>query len=240
MDISKFFSLMKNVDDWNIVSRNFNTSFNKNDLKNQTDYINEEINETLSAIKDNDIVELVDGLADVFVTLSYKLKIAVHNIYLNDEQNSCYDDLLNWVIENNFQETKIESMNDVEIYLHELKKNNLNNSSSIYNDLIVLYYMMKFVGELFSIDMIKAIELVMQSNWSKFPLYVDDVTCARECKILNETYSNVVSKIVTYNDKQYVIYRDNLGNGKVRKPSTYHKPDFSSLEIQSVFQFYNQ
>lgn len=78
------------------------------------------------------------------------------------------------------------------------------------------------------LDVNKALNEVLHSNWSKFP-EVDNVNPSSECTYIESLgrYTNITYKICTLsNGKQVYVFRD--GNGKIVKPSTFVEPDIES------------
>lgn len=78
------------------------------------------------------------------------------------------------------------------------------------------------------LDVSKALNEVLHSNWSKFP-EVGDVDPDTECAHIESLgrYKNVTYKICTLsNGKQVYVFRDD--NGKIVKPSTFVEPDIES------------
>ena len=72
MNFNTFNRQIQDVIDWNAVARNMTHTFTDSDLVAQTSYVHEEAMETIAALATKDLKETLDGIADVFVTLSYK------------------------------------------------------------------------------------------------------------------------------------------------------------------------
>lgn len=198
---------------WNAVSRGGKHTFSPEEEIKQLDYCLEEIQETLEAYEEEDLVEVLDGLADCLVTISYLIALvreadvlsfeAVKVSQIPDNSNNFYQRLAG-----SYQRlsTDCPMLIDAEIALLDVV-GALNSVNDHWNE---------------DVDVMGVIEEVLDSNWSKFP-YLDQVVPMEECKWIEENrgkegvYHSVIDNKIVFRDK----------GGKIMKPSTFKEPDIS-------------
>jgi hypothetical protein len=173
----------------------------------------EEGTEIFTAIDAGDKVEFLDGLIDLLVVTSFELHL------IND---SCLSD---W----NFNTTG----NGVQWLLLGVKYHL--ETEDILHILGVLYNTIEVLTQI-DVDIDKAIDEVLKSNMSKFPLG-GDVSIQEELDRLEDSvrYSDITYDIVLDNDEQerLVFWAWNVDGVKLEKPkyvkpSSFVEPDFAS------------
>lgn len=225
MNIADFNNQVQSVIDWNAVARNLQHSFDAKTLDSQTGYIHEEVKETIAALATNDTVETLDGVGDIFVTLSYKyflMRGEFNGDYAPDE-NLTAEDLTEPALREDY-------------LLHiasQILTNNLYATTvdDIKFTLDLLYFMCSVVEQWYGVDMHKVIESVMASNWSKFPIYDDKVDYQAMCHEIEfvRERENVAFSKVTVGGVERVSFRDAYGQGKIMKPATFVAPSFTGI-----------
>lgn len=223
----RFNYYMQDVIKWNSVART-NAPFSHQDFANQTDYIDEEIDEAIAGLASKDLVELLDGIADTFVTLTYKCHMALGTDSLK------YDPII-WesarIEENEARIQNLLLMQD----LTYLKGFNLHSEASQFEEyetcLNVIHCLIKNIELIHSIDMDHVLQLVCDSNWSKYPVYVPSVDYDLECRWIEQyrKKQNVSYNVVEVNGVNRVVFRDNHGEGKICKPQTFVEPGIERL-----------
>ena len=222
---------MKSVYNWNTVARNFNMEFNASDIERQTDYVAEEIFETIGAVATDDIVEVIDGICDTFVTLSFKHTLTTGerefggSQYEVDYQKGSNNELKCAVIA---VLTQIQQGNIIVVGGGNTEQD-LVQVSSVMMDM--LHQLMQYIDFAYNVDIDAAMTEVMDSNWSKFPVYIEGFDYEAECKWIEATHGKVDVKhnVVEIEGVKRVVFRDNGGAGKVCKPSVFRNPDISKL-----------
>lgn len=199
------------VVEWNKVSRGGKHTFSPEEGLKQLDYCLEEIQETLEAYEEVNLVGVLDGLADCLVTLSYLIALAreedvlsfdvIEGSRIPNNSNNFYLRLAN-----SYQRlsTDFPLVTDAEIALLDVI-GALNSINDQWNE---------------DVDVVGVIEEVLDSNWSKFP-YLDQVIPAEECKWIEEHRGKEGVTYSVIGDR--VVFRD--GGGKIMKPSTFKEPD---------------
>lgn len=210
---AEFTSYCWEVVAWNKVSRGGEHVFSPEEEVKQLDYCLEEIQETLEAYEEGNLVEVLDGLADCLVTLSYLIALGregdvqcfefIKGGFVPDNTNNFYQRLAG-----SYQRlsTDYPMLIDAEVALLDVI-GALNSINDQWNE---------------SVDVVGVIEEVLDSNWSKFP-HLDQVIPMEECKWIEEhrgkegvTYSVIGNK---------VVFRDK--GGKIMKPSTFKEPNIA-------------
>lgn len=216
---------MKSVYNWNLVARNFNVDFTESDIKRQSDYVSEEAFETISAIATNDVIEVIDGICDTFVTATYKHTQVTGELEFEGTK---------------FEVDYVKPDSDALLRLNliavmtQLLGRNVAPEDAKLDSLIsmdVLHQLMGYVEFVYNFDINDAMTEVMDSNWSKFPLFIEDFDYAGECEWIENYYQKVDVKhaVVEINGERRVVFRDNGGAGKVCKPSVFQTPDIGKL-----------
>lgn len=223
LDIESFISQYKNVVEWNAVARNGVHVFDQDAISRQSEYTRSEIQETLDAIRDNDSVEFLDGVADIFVTMTYK-----H--YLT--QNGDVDDAeIVKAIEFMSSEGTITFENDHELAKEHLKEIAdivmLENSSPVFDtsSLCSMIELMNLTELYYDVNVMDVVKHIMDSNWSKFPKVGHTVIEAEVAYIANNN-PEFKDFVGTVNETSgVVVYRSDNGIGKIMKPSTFWSAD---------------
>lgn len=220
----QFNTHLKSVIDWNAVARNFDVTFSQEDILRQTEYTAEEVFETISALALNDTIEVIDGICDTFVTLAYKYYQITGKAEF--EGTSFLD---SYEVLSNISERNLSLI----VVVVELQKYNLFATTDEHYELAMdsLHQTMRYMTDVYTIDMNEAMTEVMDSNWSKFPEFDDTVDYESECSWI-EHYrkkTNVKHSVVDVNGIKRVVFRDDGGTGKVCKPSTFKEPDLTRL-----------
>jgi hypothetical protein len=199
-----------NVIHWNAVARMGEHDFSQEAIAKQCDYTIEEIEETIKALIENNLVETLDGLADIFVTASY-LAYVVGNIRGYQKQ-----DLLPSTDRSNMLVTL--ALMHAEVSLCKDNPSKVDTARILYDviDLLVSFCEDK------EVDPVALIKEVMDSNWSKFP-EASTVNIENEAAIIPGN----VAGIVTSDNR--VVFRDGNGQGKIKKPSVFREPNIAKL-----------
>jgi hypothetical protein len=224
MNFNDFNAQIQDVIDWNAVARNNTHTFTEQDLANQTAYVHEEVMETIAGLANKDLKETLDGIADTFVTLSYKYFL------MRQEFNADFnvEDLLGEDISNDprMQQDYMVSLAST------ISSNNLfaNGLHDIEFTLSLLYLLMHTAQELYKVNMHDVVDAVMVSNWSKFPP-LQGINPTAMCEWIEEVRKreNVNFRTTEVAGVKRVTFRDNFGEGKIMKPSTFVEPDLSAL-----------
>ena len=191
-------------------------SFVGNDINNsklKDLYVNlvlEESTEIFDSIKDNDPIEFIDGVCDSLVVGSFLMALKRKEDFKNHKV----------AIENVELDTSIMALNDL------VKNDTLNNIEKIID-------LLEKLSSTIEVDIIKACEEVMFSNWSKFPL-ISEVNPNKEVSFIENQgrYTNISfeSKLDNSGNERFV-FKD--GNGKVVKPSTFKDPALKEFITKS-------
>ena len=164
-------------------------------------------------IEEGNLVEVLDGLADCLVTLSYLVALVreadvscfefIEDSQIPDNSNNFYQRLAG-----SYQRlsTDFPMLIDAEIALLDVI-GALNSINDHCNE---------------DVDVVGVIEEVLDSNWSKFP-YLDQVIPMEECKWIedNRGKEGVCHSII---DNKFV-FRDK--GGKIMKPSIFKEPNIA-------------
>lgn len=224
MNFNDFNRQIQDVIDWNAVARNMTHTFTASDLENQTNYTHEEVMETIAALATKDLKETLDGIGDIFVTLSYKYFL-MRQAFNGDFE---VEDLLGEELPDD-PRTKQDYMLSL---ASTISTNNLfaESLADIEFTLSLLYLLMHTAEELYGVDIHAVVDAVMVSNWSKFPP-ANDVNIGAMCEWIEEIRKreNVDYSFAEVGGVTRVTFRDNFGKGKIMKPSTFVEPDLTTL-----------
>lgn len=224
MNFNTFNAQIQDVIDWNAVARNMTHTFTQQDIDNQTAYVHEEVMETIAGLANKDLKETLDGIADVFVTLSYKYFL------LRQEFNADFnvEDLLG----EDLRDCPRVKQDYMVSLASTISTNNLfaTGLHDIEFTMSLLYLLMHSAEELYKVNMHDVVDAVMISNWSKFP-QVQGIDPTAMCEWIEEVRKreNVNFNITEVAGVKRVTFRDNFGEGKIMKPSTFVEPDLSAL-----------
>jgi vacuolar-type H+-ATPase subunit D/Vma8 len=85
--------------------------------------------------------------------------------------------------------------------------------------------------DLYKVDMHVVVDAVMESNWSKFPIASEVKDIDAMCEWIEEVRKreNVGYSFAEVAGVQRVTFRDNFGEGKIMKPSTFVEPNIAAL-----------
>jgi hypothetical protein len=234
MNFNKLAEQINEVIRWNFVSQNGSHDFSNEKKVKQNDYVEEEAMETIAAIATKDLQEIFDGTGDILVTYSYlcflcnpeqeitaellnRIKYDYAN-YIDDTQKIHWSQLVSQV-------TDLVNMAN---YLLEMDDETIYPRDEILEELVGLLELMRLAYP--NVDLYGAIDAILESNWSKFPLLTDQTPAQieQECRWIeiHRKKNNVAASIVQSGDKMYIVFRDDHGQGKIMKPSTFAEPNF--------------
>lgn len=224
-DIDVLVDFMNDVVSWNAFARG-NEDFVEEDVFKQQKLVNEEVRETMDASQKGDLVEVVDGICDVFVVFSYRQYMAQRlREKLNGADYIVRDRLMSILAENEYYGFVYPIM--VKLYMVEHDKFD----SSVPG--VMGYEARKIVDEHFpdGLNIAKNLSAVMKSNWSKFPLVEDVPNIDAEIYEIERKYEEEKGERLTAVES---IRTDDLGydryvfhnelTGKILKPTTFEKP----------------
>lgn len=234
----KYLAQIKDVMLWNKVAT-IDRNYTIDAFRRQCDYVFSEYFETLEAIGKNNKKMVLDGVADLFVTMCHRHTISVAGklddaAILDSLQDSPSVDSLKELFEDirdgDFSYSK-DNVDRVHMFLAMMTSETTSTFTSddgcadiAYNQ--NLYYYILSVGLLLNVDIGAVIDHVMESNWSKYPK-------ATECDLDAERnhFDSLYGKGVVVprlNDEFGVyVFRDDFGRGKIRKPTTFVDADCS-------------
>jgi hypothetical protein len=236
MENTVFNAQIKNVVRWNAVANKGQHIFDKKALTLQTNVTHSEIKETIAAIASDDVVEVLDGVADVFVTLAYKYFLTTRStefkMSVADEGGEC---LTIVPVEQSFFELSV--INDLGCIM-DLNLNTNDKDDTAYA-MCILYDLINKVEQFYGVSMADVIQDVMDSNWTKYPKRTekctDDVLDERSVSIGSlRGYKDVHWLISNVDGVEYVVYRANFGAGKIMKPLSYTAADPGKFLQQQV------
>lgn len=234
LTVERFMEQLENVIRWNAVKGP--EDFSQDSINKQAEYAREEIRETMAALLASDHKEVLDGVADVFVTYGYKLyqMFNEQNIYAKANGNQEID--FEEVVKKAFvivQQSGLEAIND----RHLAEMDCLYSASSVcqFNDLnknfntscvSVLVELLTLAELDFCEDIMDVVQHVMDSNWSKYPK-IGSVDIYKECFQIEMNNAGRYSNVTPAINQEYgvVVFRSDNGAGKIMKPSTFFEPD---------------
>lgn len=224
MNIDTFNKQIQNVIDWNAVARNLVHTFTDGDIKSQSDYVHEEAKETIAALATNNTVEVMDGSADIFVTMVYKYFLMRKEFSADFKPEGLTCEEL----------TDPQMREDYLIFCaSSLLTNNLYAASvaDMQFTMDILYCFLETIEQWYGVDMHAIIDEVMVSNWSKFPIYQEGFDYEGTCRVIEQVRQrkNVAFTTVEVGGVVRVAFRDNFGNGKIMKPASFVEPNIASL-----------
>lgn len=225
MNIEFFNESVADVIKWNSVARDFNESFAQRDIDKQTEYVDEEILEAIKGFAESNIKEVLDGLADVFVTASYKMHM------IHDGTPELLDDGYVSPAYTSTDFKTIRSATLLSLSAIAFWNMGLSISGSKQEALGFLFDMLNDFEFNSSYDMSEVISRVSTSNWSKYPIYDPNYIYPAECLWIeqNRNKSNVAWNLVVVDGIERVVFKDDYGNGKIVKPSSFEEPNFDDM-----------
>lgn len=218
---------------WNNIAQNGVEDFCSDKLSRQLSYVIEEAKETVKGSVDFDLRELADGVADVFVTLTYAVRVAQKGTPVNFMPHTFQD------VGEVYPTAALAAIGQIAVAIvHSCThaKNVIDTESYLSDDNIQLFsgvlhnefaLMMSMYERYFGHCPSVVIRAVLDSNWSKFVKHTEATTpewIEAESKWIEQQYdvTDVVGTVVD----GYIVFRDDGGKGKIRKPSTYLEPQF--------------
>ena len=219
LDIQDFLSQYKNVVQWNAVARNGVHVFSEDAITRQSEYVRSEIQETLDALAVADSVEVLDGVADIFVTMTYK-HFLTQNGDVDDTEIAkaiefmCSQGTMTYKDDHELARTHLKEIADIVM---------LENASPVFDttSLCALIELMDLIELYYDVNVMDVVKHIMDSNWSKFPK-VGQTNVEKEIAYIagkNPTFKDFVG---TVNEESgVVVYRTDNGVGKIMKPSTF-------------------
>ena len=212
-----------NVVLWNAIARSGEHDFSKETIKLQYSLVEEEFKETKEAVDAKDLVETIDGLCDIFVVAGYWL-------FLNKAKPKLEGFVIDPVaaLENVYYQPKIFNEPD-KIDVSNLFQDALNALASLKG------------GK-------ECLQEVLRSNMSKFAQkdffedkgILPEVVAANIEVSSNGRYKNVVpiySLVVdneTGKEVEYVVFRNEGGEGKLLKPFYFQEPKLKEIIEQYI------
>ena len=212
-----------NVVLWNAIARSGEHDFSKETIKLQYSLVEEEFKETKEAVDAKDLVETIDGLCDIFVVAGYWL-------FLSKAQMKCEGFVVDPVgaLESVYYQPKIFNEPD-KIDVSNLFQDAMNALASLKG------------GK-------ECLQEVLRSNMSKFAQkdffedkgILPEVVAANIEVSSNGRYKNVVpicSLVVdneTGKEVEYVVFRNEGGEGKLLKPFYFQEPKLKEIIEQYI------
>lgn len=243
MKYEVFCNYVEDVINWNMTVQNGQEELTLDKFKRQIGFTSSEAKETVAAHIADDDVELLDGVADVFVTMTYLNRIW-RCIEANTQLDSNDIEVVQWRdcadfanVENIDRRIIIAGMAaSMRVGLLAVDDVDITPEARAYimrEMMNCVCYMIQEAEAYFKIDMSDVLHAVSVSNWSKFQIEsdTDPVAIEAECRWIENEYN--VKNVAPVYCNGFVVYRDDHGKGKVRKPSTYKKPDFSKV-LESI------
>lgn len=226
LTLQAFKDQYENVVAWNLVARNGVHDFSVDAMARQSEYTRSEIQETLDALAEDDSNELLDGMADIFVTMAYK-----HFLVYGGEVNwgqveSCIEFMNSFkgeyeeLAKQNQEMIKEHLLNVTRLVMEENQAGVFDNSS-----LCPLIDLIQLVGFYYEIDSMYVVKHIMDSNWSKYsPVATVDID--KEVAYISNKNPNFKDIVGTINvEHGVVVFRSDNGAGKILKPSTFWNAD---------------
>tara|TARA_R110000851_G_scaffold97008_1_gene210428 strand:- start:867 stop:1568 length:702 start_codon:yes stop_codon:yes gene_type:complete len=170
-------------------------------FNNQLETVKSELKETIKALEDNDLGELVDGSLDLAVTISFLIAIIDGNdsitknapLYLNPEDLTA-EELVPIIAQCIDTENYIDALGYVEDLIYQVNGDAVANSMSVAESNLSKYILA---------------EELDKSGYSEFDI----------CEAVNEKgrYEDVYSEVTTYNDEEWVVFKSkkDLQNNEV-------------------------
>lgn len=213
---------------WNTIAQNGVEDLSEDKLVRQLSYVLEECKETVEASLAFDSRELADGVADVFVTLTYAMRILLQGRSVQYMPHVVPD------VSEHIPEAAYSAVGQIGVSLFHMCKRvsmALEESEALDNERVAgdlfnqFNLMLAFYEQYFKHCPSVVIRAVLDSNWSKYVAVSDATTpewIAQEAAWVETTY-NVKDVVGTVIDG-YIVFRDDGGKGKIRKPSSYKDP----------------
>ncbi len=212
--VSYFDSELEQVIQWNAIARNGKHDKSSETLNLQYSLVLEEFEEFKTAVAEQDIVETVDALCDLFVVAGYYL-------FLTDNKTKAQGQIYE------FSEACEHVYYPPQVYDSRVKA--------------LFQYVCDALASLKGGH--DYLQDVLDSNMSKFATkgffedkgILPEVVATNIEMTSNRRYKNVVpiySKVVdkeTKKEVEYVLFRCDGGEGKILKPHYFHEPDIEEV-----------
>ena len=222
LTLQTFKEQYENVVAWNLVARNGVHDFGADAISRQTEYTRSEIQETLDALAEDDSIELLDGMADIFVTMAYKHFLVCGGVVNWGQVESCIefmeadDGEYEQMVKENQALIKDHLLDVTRLVMEENQAEVFDNSS-----LCPMIDLINLVGYYYDVDSMDVVKHIMDSNWSKYSS-VATVDIDKEVAYIskkNPDFKDIVGTINVEHD--VVVFRSDNGAGKILKPSTF-------------------
>lgn len=225
MNIQVLNNQVQQVTLWNQVAQNMSEDFSNDKAVAQAEYVLEEAKETMAAIFENDDEQHLDGVADIFVTLTYLYRVmSGENLEFTEDMfigyGGCVDgyDLRFANLAIAASVIGIVDMVKRLSYHQDDKDVILSNLADLLVELLIN------VKEVYNIDPTEVLQKVLDSNWSKYikASGTEPTDIVSECAWIEDRYD--LTDIAPVYSGDYIVFRDKGGKGKIRKPSSYKEP----------------
>ena len=217
-----FYGLMnkqaQRVIEWNKTFRNGDENFTYKDKRTQTNLVIEEADELLKALNEDDVIETIDAICDLFVVASYL-------IYIHNKNKNVWDfirDKTSLVVykDRDDIETEIDnlccSITDCDTLVIPV------NVEVILNLILSLPKDRDYLTEVLESNDSKFLKVSEYSHMGKKALKEMLEAECHDIEVRNEfRYTGVKYYFVG----DYIVFRDS--NGKLMKPFTFHPPKFN-------------
>lgn len=222
LTLQTFKEQYENVVAWNLVARNGVHDFGADAIARQTEYTRSEIQETLDALAEDDSIELLDGMADIFVTMAYKHFLVCGGDVNWGQVESCIefmeadDGEYEQMVKENQALIKDHLLDVTRLVMEENRAEVFDNSS-----LCPMIDLINLVGYYYVVDSMDVVKHIMDSNWSKYsPAATVDID--KEVAYISNKNPNFKDIVGTINvEHGVVVFRSDNGAGKILKPSTF-------------------
>jgi hypothetical protein len=223
MNITRLNEQVAQVTAWNQVAQNMVEDFSKEKAIAQASYVFEEAKETIDAILTNNNQEHLDGVADIFVTLTYLIRVLSNEDVVFEPQDFLgYGEPVEGFDLRYGNLGIAASIMGIVDMVHRDTYNELDTNSILFALKELMAEMFNNVNLCYNIDVTDVIQKVLDSNWSKYlPATTEPGKVLEEVRWINE---NGFMDIAPVYSGDYIVFRDKHGKGKIRKPSTYAAP----------------
>lgn len=223
--ISAFIEQAQSVLDWNMMkyAGGMLPFADQKEIDNQVVYTKSEAQEIIDGINDRNAREVLDGVCDTFVTATFMIP-------LTRKIREDIGDHAKLLKATRHAESWAGSLptldkHGVKQLLEKLAISVITDASDIVSTMKLCYLL-----DVLGIDVLGAIESVMKSNWSKYPLesalkrHADD-----ECRWIEANRN--VTDVCHITFSSCLIFRSQMGEGKIMKPSTFEDPVFNEQDV---------
>lgn len=227
LTLQNFKDQYENVVAWNLVARNGVHDFGADAIVRQTEYTRSEIQETLDALAKQDSVEVLDGMADIFVTMAYKHFLVCGGDVNWGQVESCIEFMsLDGNVQSSaeYEEMVKENQDLIKDHLLDVTRMVMDeNKAEVFDNssLCPMIDLINLVGYYYDVDSMDVVKHIMDSNWSKYsPVATVDID--KEVAYISNKNPNFKDIVGTINvEHSVVVFRSDNGAGKILKPSTF-------------------